>query len=150
MSNEPDKSLVNGLQVAVCGASSSDLPDVVKIMYTDNDIDTNLLEDELKEKIPFMELIWTDAKSGGELYKTIYNGVNRQQIIDAGRPGTHAEVLAVNELIKELKAAGKFNSPDDFKKISLLTKGFSEQGELRLNLCVHCFYLLDGVRMIGF
>jgi hypothetical protein len=150
MGDTRNSSLLNGLQSAVSAAQSSDLPDVVKVMHTDHHADTSLLEDEFKEQIKFMDLIWTDAVNGGGLFEKLYPGVTRQQIIEAGRPGTHAEVLAVNELIKELKVAGKFTALDeDLLKIQILTKGQTDYGEARLELCVHCFYLLPGVKMIG-
>ncbi|SFF01608.1 hypothetical protein SAMN05518672_11462 [Chitinophaga sp. CF118] len=143
MSNEADNTPI---QNAIAAACSTDLPEAIKIMATNNDVDTDTLEEELRQQVKFMEMVWVDAKAGGQLYKTMYSGVTYEQIISAGRPGTHAEVLAVNEVIKALKEAGKFHSAEDLKKISVMAK----EGDLNLARCVHCFYLLQGVKTVGF
>lgn len=138
-------SLLNGLQSAVSGASSSDLPDVVKVMHTDHEFNTDQLEQELKERVDYVNMIFQDAISGGNLFETLYSGVTREQIIEAGRPGTHSEVLAINELIKELKKAEKFKSLEDLRKVTLITKGQTDNGEMQLRFCVNCFYILHEI-----
>ncbi len=138
-------SLLNGLQSAVSGAYSSDLPEVVKVMHTDHEFNTDLLEPELKERVNYVNMIFQDTINGGKLFETLYSGVSREQIIEAGRPGTHSEVLAINELIKELKKAGKFTSMEDLHKVTILTKGQTDNGEFQLKFCVNCFYILHEI-----
>jgi hypothetical protein len=139
-------SLLNGLQSAVSGALSSDLPDIVKVMHSDHEFNIDLLEPELRESVKFQDMIYQDAKNGGNLFETLLNGVEREHSIEAGRPGTHAEILAVNELIKELKNARKFNSLEDLQKVKVITKGQTDNEEMQLHFCMNCFYILREIQ----
>ncbi|WP_159280653.1 hypothetical protein [Tenacibaculum maritimum] len=75
----------------------------------------NNLEPVIKDQIDYMNLIRQDALDGGNLYEKLYTGVTKNKIIAAGDAASHAEVLALDALIKEMKIAGIYSSKADFK-----------------------------------
>ncbi|MFL0112491.1 hypothetical protein V2594_06615, partial [Tenacibaculum maritimum] len=107
----------------------------------------NNLEPVIKDQIDYMNLIRQDALDGGNLYEKLYTGVTKNKIIAAGDAASHAEVLALDALIKEMKIAGIYSSKADLSKISVLVKGKGSWGNMCR--CPHCFHLTDGVNMIG-
>lgn len=92
-------------------------------------------------------MINQDFDKGGKLYEKLYSNVFFEKIQNAGDVGKHAEVLATNEVIKQLKAVGKFNGIQDLNKVHVLVKGRVAFGNMCR--CPHCFQILDGVKMIG-
>ena len=92
-------------------------------------------------------MIKNDFDAGGKLYEKLYTNVPLEKIRNANVPGRHAEVLAVNEVIKQLKHVGKFNGIQDLNKIYVLVKGRPAFGNMCR--CPHCFQIIDGVKMIG-
>lgn len=64
--------------------------------------------------------------------------------------GIHAEVIATNEIIVQLKLINEFNGIQDLNKIHVLVKGkVSSRGYENMCRCPHCFQILDGVKTIG-
>lgn len=57
-------------------------------------------------------------------------------------------MLATNEVIKQLKTAGKFSGIEDLNKIEVLVKGKAVSFG-NMCRCPHCFHIIDGVKMIG-
>jgi hypothetical protein len=137
----------NNNQVAMAGAYAPELGGEVVIKYNTKGFDISTLEPELKQHLDYLTLIKNDFDEGGNLYQKLYSNVPLQKIQNAGIAGTHAEVLAMNEVIKKLKDAGKFNSIQDLGKISVLVKGRGSFGNMCR--CPHCFHLTDGARFIG-
>jgi len=68
-------------------------------------------------------------------------------VMAAGDAASHAEVLALDAVIKEMKRAGIYSSKADLDKVSILVKGKGDWGNM--SRCPHCFHLTDGVKMIG-
>ena len=134
-------------QVAVAGAYSPELGGNVILKYNDKNFNVNLLEPELKQHLDYLTMIKNDFDKGGKLYEKLYTNVPLEKIQNAGEVGKHAEVLATNEVIKQLKATGKFNSVEDLNKIHVLVKGRPSFGNMCR--CPHCFQIIDGVKMIG-
>jgi hypothetical protein len=134
-------------QVALAGAYSPELGGNVILKYNDKNFNINLLEPELKQHLEYMTMIKNDFDKGGKLYEKLYTNVPLEKIQNAGEVGKHAEVIATNELIKQLKIAGKFNSIQDLNKIYILVKGRPSFGNMCR--CPHCFQIIDGVKMIG-
>ena len=134
-------------QVAVAGAYSPELGGNVVLKYNDKNFNVNLLEPELKQHLDYLTMIKNDFDKGGSLYQKLYSNVPLEKIQNAGLAGTHAEVLATNEVIKQLKQAGKFNSIQDLNKVHVLVKGRPSFGNMCR--CPHCFQIIDGVKMIG-
>ncbi|MFQ3577074.1 MAG: hypothetical protein SNJ77_11630 [Cytophagales bacterium] len=110
-------------QVAVAGAYSPELGGNVVLKYNDKNFNVSLLEPELKQHLDYLTMIKNDFDKGGSLYQKLYSNVPLEKIQNAGLAGTHAEVLATNEVIKQLKQAGKFNSIQDLNKVHVLVKG---------------------------
>ena len=136
-------------QKVMAGAYSSDLPNnAVVIKYNNKNFDINTLEPELKQHLGYLKLIKDDFDKGGKLYNKLYSNVPLQKIENAASPGIHAEVIATNEIIKQLKQAGKFKSIQDLNKIQVLVKGKLSSIK-NMQRCPHCFHILDGVKMIG-
>ncbi len=115
--------------------------------YNDKNFNVSLLEPELKQHLDYLTMIKNDFDKGGNLYQKLYSNVPLEKIQNAGLAGTHAEVLATNEVIKQLKQAGKFNSIQDLNKVHVLVKGRASFGNMCR--CPHCFQIIDGVKMIG-
>jgi hypothetical protein len=134
-------------QVAIAGAYSPELGGNVVLKYNDKNFNVNLLEPELKQHLDYLAIIKNDFDKGGNLYQKLYSNVPLEKIQNAGLAGTHAEVLATNEVIKQLKKAGKFNSIQDLNKVYVLVKGRPSFGNMCR--CPHCFQIIDGVKMIG-
>jgi hypothetical protein len=134
-------------QVAVAGAYSPELGGNVVLKYNDKNFNVNLLEPELKQHLDYLTMIKNDFDKGGSLYQKLYSNVPLEKIQNAGLAGTHAEVLATNEIIKQLKQVGKFNSIKDLNKVHVLVKGRPSFGNMCR--CPHCFQIIDGVKMIG-
>ncbi|SEE56461.1 Fibronectin type III domain-containing protein [Tenacibaculum sp. MAR_2010_89] len=105
------------------------------------------LDPVIKEHIAYMNLIREDLLNGGKLYEKLYNAVPKNKLIAAGEAASHAEVLAMNEVIKKLREAGEFNSRQDLYKIKVLVKGKGNWGNMCR--CPHCFHLTNGVKIIG-
>jgi len=135
-------------QVAVAGAYSHELGGSVIIRYNNRSFDVNQLEPELKQYVDYLQMIKNDFDTGGNMYKNLYSNVPELKIQNAGAAGFHAEVLATNEVVRRLKAAGKFNGMKDLNKIEVLVKGKSASFG-NMCRCPHCFYITDGVKMIG-
>jgi hypothetical protein len=137
-------------QVAIAGAYSPELGGNVVLKYNDKNFNVSLLESELKQHLDYLTMIKNDFDKGGNLYQKLYSNVPLEKIQNAGLAGTHAEVLATNEVIKLLKNApggSKFNGIQDLNKIHVLVKGRSTLGNMCR--CPHCFQIIDGVKMIG-
>lgn len=117
------------------------------LKYNDKNFNVNLLEPELKQHLDYLTMIKNDFDKGGKLYEKLYTNVPLEKIQNAGEVAKHAEVLATNEVIKQLKAVGKFNSVEDLNKIHVLVKGRPSFGNMCR--CPHCFQIIDGVKMIG-
>ncbi len=133
-------------QVVVAGAYADELGGDVVIRYNNNNFDIDLLEPELKQYLDYLQMIKSDFDAGGNLYQRLYSNVTPEKIRNAGLVGKHAEVLATNEVIKQLKQAGRFNGIQDLNKIEVLTKS---RRFGNMHRCPHCFQILNGVRMIG-
>jgi hypothetical protein len=134
-------------QVAIAGAYSPELGGDVVLKYNDKNFNLNSLEPELKQHLDYLQLIKDDFDKGGKLYEKLYTNVPLEKIQNAGEAGKHAEVLATNEVLKQLKSSGKFNSIQDLNKIYVLVKGRPSFGNMCR--CPHCFQIIDGVKMIG-
>jgi len=105
------------------------------------------LEPIIKNKIDYMNLIRQDAVKGGKIYEKLYSGVSKNKLLAAGEAASHAEVLALDALIKEMKKAGIYRTSTDLSKISVLVRGKGTWGNMCR--CPHCFHLTDGVNMMG-
>ncbi|MCA6392172.1 MAG: hypothetical protein IM607_12360, partial [Cytophagales bacterium] len=134
-------------QVALAGAYSPDLGGNVVIKYNDIGFNTSTLEPELKIHISYLSLIKMDLDNGGNLYQKLYTNISHEKLLVAGDVGKHAEVIAVNEVIKQMKVAGKFSGLQDLNKIHVLVKGRPAYGNMCR--CPHCFHITNGVKMIG-
>jgi len=134
-------------QVAIAGAYSPELGGNVELKYNDKNFNVDLLEPELKQHLDYLGMIKQDFDKGGDLYQKLYSNVPIEKMQNAGEVGKHAEVLAPNEVIKQLKLAGKFNGIQDLNKVYVLVKGRAAFGNKCR--CPHCFQILDGVKMIG-
>jgi hypothetical protein len=135
-------------EIALAGAYSPDLEDgTVAIAYNVKTFNVTTLEKELQDPLDYLVFIKEDYDKGGKLYQTLYSNVPWKKIENAGIPGAHAEVLAVNEIVKLLKKANKFHSISDLGKIHVLVKGISKYGNMCR--CPHCFQILYDVIMIG-
>jgi hypothetical protein len=146
--NEIENAPPPGNKVVMAGAYSPDLPNSnVTIKYNDKNFNVSSLEPELKKHLEYLQMIKNDFDNGGKLYQKLYSNVPEFKIQNAEIAGTHAEVLATNEVIKQLKQAGKFNGIQDLNKIQVLVKGRASLGNMCR--CPHCFQILDGVKMIG-
>ena len=137
-----------GNKVVMAGAYSPDLPTSnVTIKYNDKNFNVSYLEDELKQHLEYLQMIKNDFDNGGKLYQKLYSNVPEFKIQNAEIAGTHAEVIATNEVIIQLKADNKFSGIQDLNKIHVLVKGRASLGNMCR--CPHCFQILDGVKMIG-
>jgi hypothetical protein len=107
----------------------------------------NNLDPIIKEHIDYLNFIRQDALNNGKLYEKLYSGVSKDKLIAAGDAASHAEILALDDVVKNMRAQGKFNSRADLSKIQILVKGKAEWGNMCR--CPHCFQLSNGVKMIG-
>ncbi|HRG53180.1 MAG TPA: hypothetical protein PLL00_10120 [Bacteroidia bacterium] len=158
---EIDKKILNAIENApapnpnsqkvMAGAYSPDLPNSqVVIKYNTNNFDVSTLEPELQRHLEYLKLIKNDYEKGGKLFQKLYTGVPEEKMMTANIPGMHAEVLATNEVIKQLKYAKKFNGIEDLKKIHVLVKGkVSSRGFENMCRCPHCYQIIDNVNIIG-
>lgn len=138
--------------VAYAAATSPELKNpVVVLRKNDKTFEVTKLEDELQESIDYLNLIRDDMLEKGNLYQKLYTNISETKLKFAGRPGIHAEVLATNEIIKQLKFEGKFKSLADLKKINVMVKGFDRQANAFTNMCrcPHCFHILPDVNIFG-
>ena len=112
------------------------------------------LEPELQEHIEYLDFIREDYKAHKALDQTSKKGVfnkllniakgKENKLIQAGKPGSHAEVQVVNEIIKKLRQKGE---QINLEEIFLYVKNKSNRNMCR---CPNCFYILkDKVKMIG-
>lgn len=146
-----DARLPSNSEKVMAGAYSPDLPssDVV-IKYNTKTADITALEPELRQHIEYLQLIKDDFDAGGKLYQKLYSNVPSGKMLTADKAGIHAEVLATNEVVKQLKVAGKFNGIQDLNKIKVLVKGkVSSRGLENMCRCPHCFQIIDGVKILG-
>ncbi len=146
-----DARIPSNSEKVMAGAYSPDLlnSDVV-IKYNTKTADITALEPEIRQHIEYLQLIKNDFDAGGKLYQKLYSNVPNGKMLTADKAGIHAEVLAVNEVIKQLKYAGKFNGIQDLNKIEVLVKGkVSSRGLENMCRCPHCFHIIDGVKTIG-
>lgn len=106
------------------------------------------LIDMFRRRLKYMEIIREDAEQGGQLYKTLYKDVPLGKVTAADAPGTHAEVLAVNVIAREMEAATgvKLTAQSELSHISCMVRGQKYGSMCR---CPHCFYILQEVNMIG-
>ncbi len=95
-----------------------------------------------KRRITYLDIIRADAEEGGLLYKTLYKDVPLQKVINASDAGKHAEVMAVDVLAKELG----ITTHEGLGRIHVIVRGGKYGSMCR---CPHCFYILQGVTMIG-
>jgi len=109
--------------------------------------DYDKLDPIIKNSVDYLNLIRQDALKDGNLYEKLYTGVSLDKIIAAGDAASHAEVLAMDEVVKQMRAKGLFNSATDLSKIKILIKGKGEWGNMCR--CPHCYQLSNGVQMIG-
>jgi len=108
------------------------------------------LEKELQPNIGFLKektkFVAVQSVSAQNTYN-FSERVSEYLANGGGDAASHAEVLALDALIKEMKIAGVYSSKADLSKISVLVKGKGSWGNMCR--CPHCFYLTDGVNMIG-
>ena len=107
----------------------------------------NSLDPIIKEHIDYLNFIRQDALKNGKLFEKLYTGVSKDKLIAAGDAASHAEILALDEIVKSMRLQGKFNSRSDLSKIQILVKGKGEWGNMCR--CPHCYQLSNGVKMIG-
>ena len=81
------------------------------------------------------------------MYEKLYKGVKFEKITTAGDAASHAEVLAMDEVIKLMRKKGLLNSSADLHKIKILIKGKAEWSNMCR--CPHCFQLSSGTKIIG-
>lgn len=105
------------------------------------------LDPVIKDHLDYLNLIRLDARSGGKIYEKLYTGVTFDKLIAAGEAASHAEILALNEVIKAMKLKGLYNGPSDFSKIKIMVRGKGDWGNMCR--CPHCYHLSNGVNMIG-
>ena len=93
-------------------------------------------------------MIKDDFDAKGKLYTTLYTGVPADKMLTADIAGIHAEVLAINDVIIQLKAINKFS---DLSDIKVLVKGKvnSVRGYENMCRCPHCFHITNGVNTIN-
>ncbi len=145
--NAVDNAPPSTSQVASAGACSPDLPaEMVVIKYNNKNFDVSKLQPELRQHLAYLDLIYKDAGLGGNLFEKLYRGVDRTKLNFANIPGIHAEVLAVNEVIIQLKAANKFTSIADMSKIRVLVRGNPYGNMCR---CPHCFFLTFDAKTVA-
>lgn len=104
---------------------------------------TNTLSPILQERIDYLTLIKYDENYGGNLFKTLYTGVEKAKLHVAGDPGKHAEVIATDQVIK---SGVVINQRDDLQSIKVLVRGKKFGHMCR---CPHCFYILEKVNVLG-
>ena len=95
-----------------------------------------------EDRLEYMNMIYNDAVDGGLLYSKLYKDVPFEKVRNAGKAGRHAEVMAVDELARELKIA----RAEELGQIDVMVRGKNYGSMCR---CPHCFYILQGVNMIG-
>lgn len=107
----------------------------------------------LKSDIKYLNFIRDDALNNGKIFKKLYNSTLSEdqlysKVRNAGRAGTHAEVLIVDNMIKKLFDKGITITPTQVAKIKIFVKNSkSSQSMCR---CPHCFYILKNkIQMIG-
>lgn len=105
------------------------------------------LDPIIGDHIDYLNFIREDALNGGKLYEKLYKGVKFEKITTAGDAASHAEVLAMDEVIKLMRKKGLLNSSADLHKIKILIKGKAEWGNMCR--CPHCFQLSSGTKIIG-
>jgi hypothetical protein len=107
----------------------------------------NNLDPIIRDHIDYLNFIREDALNGGKLYEKLYSGVSKDKLIAAGEAASHAEILAMDEIIKKMRTQGIFKSKADLSKIKILVKGKKEWGNMCR--CPHCYQLSSDVKMIG-
>ena len=135
----------------MAGAYCNELGGEVSVKYNLSPIekaafDYNSLDPIFKEHIDFLNFIRRDALKGSKLFENLYTGVSYDKLIAAGDAASHAEILAVDEIVKSMRAKGLFNNRADLSKIKILVKGKNEWGNMCR--CPHCFQLSNGVKTI--
>ncbi|WP_407265715.1 hypothetical protein [Tenacibaculum maritimum] len=112
------------------------------------------LEPELREHVEYLDFIREDFKAHKALDQESKKGVHNKllniakgkenKLIQAGKPGSHAEVQVVNEIIKKLRQKGE---NINLEEIFLYVKNKNNRNMCR---CPNCFYILKNkVKMIG-
>ncbi|PSL30721.1 polymorphic toxin-type HINT domain-containing protein [Chitinophaga ginsengisoli] len=106
------------------------------------------LIDMFKRRLTYLKIIRDDAMDGGQLYTTLYKDVPLGKVRAADGPGEHAEVLAVNVITREIEAATgvKITTQSQLSHIDCMVRGNRFGSMCR---CPHCFFILQGVNMIG-
>ncbi|SHM83372.1 hypothetical protein [Chitinophaga sp. CF418] len=124
----------------------------VSLKYNNPDFDVATLEPELRTHLDYLNFIRDDAEAGGKIFEKLYTNIKKTKLLAADKAGIHAEVQAVNEIIKKMKAEGLFNSLEDLKDIRVLVRG-PKMKNLGTNTnmirCPHCYRILLGVNMVG-
>ena len=105
--------------------------------------DTGTLSPILKERIAYLTLIKLDEENNGKLFEILYDGVDKGKLHVAGDPGKHAEVIATDKIIK---SGVVISQRSDLQNIKVLVRGKSFGSMCR---CPHCFYILEGVTVLG-
>lgn len=112
----------------------------------------NTLDPITQKNIDYLDVIREDVKEGGKLYKKLLNfdmgdetAVSRK-IQSAGKPGTHAEVIVRDRIIKSLRDAGINPTDDILKRIKVMVRN---KNEINMCRCPNCFHIIgDKVKMI--
>lgn len=149
------KGAVTPSQKALAGAYCPKLAKekgFVSLKYNSPDFDVRTLEPELQLHIDYLNFVRDDALNGGLVFEKIYTNVGKTKLLAANFAGIHAEVQAVNEIIKKMKAEGLFHSLDDLKDIRVLVRGPKVKdipGNTNMIRCPHCYKILQGVTMVG-
>lgn len=135
----------------MAGAYSAALPNSkVVIKYNNKNFNINELEPELRAHINYLNFIKNDFNKGGKLFETLYQGVTSNKMLTVDLAGIHAEVIATNEVIIQLKQINEFSGIQDLDKIHVLVKGkVSSRGYENMCRCSNCFQILYGVKTIG-
>lgn len=79
------------------------------------------------------------------------NGVlaKPEDLLRAGKMGSHGEIRALDKLLKEIDPQGKLGEAV-FQDIVGYNRFLREGAKEIQPPCVHCFYLTSGVKFIGF
>ena len=127
--------------------------------FDDESYNNFILTEEpyIQNRVKYLDFIRLDLENGeGGIYKKLYGGsVEGFKLKAANRPGIHAEVLILNEIIK-----GKnVKSADDVKNLNIkiiVKQKLKAAEEFNKNdsnynhmcTCPNCFYLTEGVNFI--
>ena len=92
----------------------------------------------LQKRIHYLDLVRVDYLGNGKLYQKLLNIDESiaNKIATAGKPGSHGEVLLMDEIMKELKTLGLPTTDAELARIRIFVKNKNGGNMCR---CPNCF-----------